>query len=304
MRKIDSILLASLGILFLGIMPASIFVNSAQAKDSPMMQVAPVIEEFSLDPASQEEKHITVTNQSDQNLKIQIYFAPYSILNDTSDFESESEYTQIYHWLKVKDDNSDYKDAADFTIQPNSAKDIYYRVNVPESAPGGSQHACLFVETIPEEAESSGITTVSRTAVKIFADVSGETVKDAEILNLNTDTFVIDGKVTATTTVKNIGNIDIKPALTLKLSTLSGETVFSDTKSVMIFPENEANIKVEWPNTPAFGVYHLIAITNVLGKNSTIEKTIIILPSWFIILFIAVLVLIIVLLTKFKRKKN
>lgn len=304
MKKLGFILVTLLGVLLLNTLATSFSANSIEAGSGPMMQVAPVIEEFSLDPASQEEKHITVTNQSDQDLSIRVYFTPYSVLKDTSDFESESEYTQIYHWLKVKDDNSDYKDTADFTIQPNSAKNIYYRVNVPESAPGGSQHACLFVETIPGEAESSGITTVSRTAVKIFADVSGKTVKDAEILNLNTDNFVINGKVAATTTVKNIGNIDIKPTLTIEISTLSGETVFSDTKAAMIFPENEANIKVEWPDTPAFGVYHLIAITNILGKNSTIEKTIIILPSWFIILFIVVSVLIIVLLTKFKHKKS
>ena len=227
----------------------------------------------------------------------------------TSDFKSQTDYTQIYHWIKIQAQDSTYHDAVELEIKPKKTIDVNYRIEVPESAPGGSQHACIFVETIPEDTkDTNGIMTVSRAAVKVFANVSGEIKNDAEIINLNTDTLVLTGKVVASTAVKNIGNIDIKPTLTLKINTLGGDTVFEDTKVAMVFPENSSEIMVAWPETPSFGIYNLIASVNVLGKRIIEEKTIVILPLWFTFLLPFLLVFVVVTMFRFYKarvaKKN
>lgn len=69
-----------------------------------------------------------------------------------------------------------------------------------------------------------------------------------------------------TATVNNIGNVDIKPTLTLKINTLNDETVFNSTDIDMIFPENSSELADEWPDTPTFGIYSLITSVNILGK--------------------------------------
>ncbi len=276
---------------------------SAESQSVTTMKVSPVIEELSIEPSAKINKNILVTNQSDDVLRVRVYVAPYSVSSggNASDFESQSEYTQIYHWIKIKDDSSKYLDEAEFSINKNSTKEISYLIDTPESVPGGSQHACLFVETIPDDSESSGITTVSRAAIKIFAEVSGETVKDAEIINLDTNTIVIDGKVTASAAVKNIGNVDINPTLSLKIETLSGETVFEDAKVAMVFPENDTNVKVEWPETPMIGVYNLTTVINILGKQSMIKKTIFIIPSWVIVIFLVLIATIVAFVIRSKK---
>lgn len=288
---------------------ASNYVNATETPANAIMQVSPVIEEFSLEPATKTDKSVSVTNQGDQELKIRIYTTPYSISadNDASDFASQSEYTQIYHWIKIQNKDQLYQDEAEYVINPHDTININYRIDVPESAPSGSQHACIFVETIPDEAESqNGITTISRAAIKIFANVSGETINDAEIISLDTNTFVLSDKVPAKTMVKNIGNVDIRPTLSLKINSLSGETVFNETSVAVIFPEDSGEINVEWPETPAFGIYNLVASVNILGKNSTIEKTIFVFPVWFLILIILLVTACFVILTAFirKRRKN
>ena len=307
MKKLGFILIGLLCIAFLGFLSIETFADTTGSENTPMMQVAPVIEEISLGPSTQTEKSIQVANQGSQALKVRVYATPYSVSSETgaSDFETQSEFTQIYHWLKIKDSNSNFKNEAEFTIGPGKTEIINYQINVPNSAPGGSQHACLFVETIPDDKQENGITTVSRAAVKIFAEVSGETEKDAEVLGLKTDTFVIGGKVSVSSLVKNIGNIDIKPTLTLKINSLGGETIFSDTKVTMIFPENSSELLVDWPDTPAFGMYNLVASVNVLGKNAMIEKTIFILPTWFIVIFILIVIATIISFVHFQNiRKN
>lgn len=293
-------LIATLGCLFF-----SYKVNATETKNNPTIQVTPLIEELALNPAAEITKSFSVTNQSDKEQNIRVYTAPYSVSkkSNTSDFESQSEYTQIYHWINIIGQNQKEQNEAVFSIKPKQTETIKYHIKVPESAPGGSQHASIFVETVPEDAaETTSITTVARAAIKIFADISGETIKDAEITTLNSSSvFTINSKVFAETTVKNIGNVDIKPTLTLKISTLNGETIYEKSDVAMIFPENDGKIKIEWPETPAFGIYKMIASTNILGKRATTEKTIIILPAWFIVLILFLIIVVIVIMI---RKNN
>ncbi len=308
MKKLGFILTGLLSVIFLSITSTSTFANTKESGNSPIMQVAPVIDELSLNPGTQADKSIRVANHGDQKLNIRVYTAPYSIIKETggSDFETQSEYTQIYHWIKIQTSSFDFAESAHFSIEPGKAETINYRITVPESAPGGSQHACIFVETVPDNSEeSSSIITVSRTAVKIFADVSGETVNDAKITTLESNSdIVLGGKVFARASVENIGNVDIKPNLTLKVTSSSGETIFDSTKVAMIFPENQSQMEIYWPDTPMFGIYHLTAIVSVLGKSEVIEKQIIIVPVWFVVLLLLVALAIILIICHRKRQSK
>lgn len=291
------------GVLFLG----SKFAFAEEPDNNASLQVSPVIEELSIKPASETDRSISVSNHSEDELKIRVYVTPYSYApeNEASDFESQTEYTQIDHWIRIQGSDSKYHEETEFTIGPHKTTTINYRVEVPESAPGGSQHACIFVETIPDDTEEfSGVVTASRAAVKVFANVAGETVQDAEIIGLDVNTFTLGGKVSATTRVKNIGNIDIKPTLTLKIDSLSGETIYNNTAVAMVFPENESEIIVSWPETPFFGIYNMTASVNILGKNSTIRKLIFVMPVWFVILPFAMVVAIVFAIYYFKKSRE
>ncbi len=308
MKKLSFILIGLLGVIFLSTTSTSTFANTKESGNNPIMQVAPVVDELSLDPGTQVDKSIRVTNHGDQKLNVRVYTAPYSIIKETggSDFETQSEYTQIYHWIKIQTSSFDFAEDAHFSIEPGEAETINYRITVPESAPGGSQHACIFVETVPDDSEeSSSIVTVSRTVVKIFADVSGETVNDAKITTLESNSdIILGGKVFARSSVKNIGNVNIKPSLTLKVTSLSGETIFDNTKVAMIFPENQSQMEIYWPDTPMFGIYHLTAVVSVLGKSEVIEKQIIIIPAWFVILLLLIPLTIILIVCHRKRQSK
>lgn len=308
MRKIQYLFLG----LFAVCVCSELFItNNAEAeelKETATMQVSPVIEELTLDPNTQVDKSISVTNQGDHNLKIRVYVAPYSFLSESSssDFETQTEYTQIYHWIKIQDQNANYQEETEYNIAPHASATINYRVEVPASAPGGSQHACLFVETIPDEtANQNGITTISRAAIKIFATVSGDTLKDAEVSNYHSSSVVIGGNISAKANVKNIGNVDIKPTLTLRVNALNGETVFNETTITAVFPEQDNEIKIDWPETPQFGIYNVKASLNALGENTLIEKTVFVFPVWFLILVIIILATIGIFISKsLIRRRN
>ncbi len=72
----------------------------------------------------------------------------------------------------------------------------------------------------------------------------------------------------------------------------------------MIFPENQSQMEIYWPDTPMFGIYHLTAVVSVLGKSEVIEKQIIIVPVWFVVLLLLVALTIILIVCHRKRRSK
>lgn len=72
----------------------------------------------------------------------------------------------------------------------------------------------------------------------------------------------------------------------------------------MIFPENQSQMEIYWPDTPMFGIYHLTAVVSVPGKSEVIEKQIIIMPVWFVILLLLVILTIILIVCHRKRQSK
>ena len=258
--------------------------NTFAEKSTYQISITPVVERIHLVQNSEAEKKFQVKNESDQELKIKVYAAPYSASGDKDkvNLESETKYTAIHNWISFKGADGIYSDTQFYDLGAKSSAEIKYKIAVPAEVATGGQYAVIFAETIGAS-ESAGIKNQSRVALKIQGVFDELQKFGAEISEIKSSGFLLGGKLGLKTEVKNTGNIDISVGVRASLSSLSGETIFEKDYATSVYPEATKTLEYTFDETPGFGIYKLHALVSAAGEKKEIDKTIIILPAYIII---------------------
>ena len=183
---------------------------------------------------------------------------------------------------------------------------------MPENAPAGGQYATIIVQNDTEDQNSDSgnvsIQSVVRFAAKIVAEVAGETEEKGAIIENNIPAFMFNGPLSATSVVKNDGNVHTDAKYTLQVWPLfSGEEICTNEEKpteALVVPDTE-RLHVEECNLPSIGIFRAKQTVSIFGEESTLEKMVFICPLWliFIIVF-AIAVLVIWLVMKSRSGKT
>ncbi len=237
------------------------------------LELSPVNKRMALNPGEIKESHITVTNLSDSDISFSVYATPFSNGDggETQDFETETRYTQIAHWITIKDSDGQYAETAKYTLQASEQKEIGYKVNVPDSVAGGGQYASIVVELALAPGNKNDIQTISRAGMVLIADVAGETERSAEISGIQAQVAAIGNNIGVKYTVKNKGNIDLQSSAEIVVSSVFGKELYRNSTLSLVLPENSKTVVAEWGDTPIWGIYHLeysIAALDIMTTGS------------------------------------
>ena len=307
--------------------------NSEQElKDGTSISISPVSRIFQLNPSSEYEDVLKVSNDSKDPVNFEVYAAPYSyVYSETDDtyslgFNNENNYTQITRWIKIKDANGNYVEKPTFTAAPGETVEVSYKVITPDSIPAGGQYAVLFAHTISGAASGSGIKTEASPGMVIYGRSNGETIIAAEISEMeisrtiNKETSVEENgqtvrknttleHINATAKVKNTGNLDFNARGVLKVEGVLGGAYYETPENearMSIIPEAELVLSDEWEETPSFGLYKATWTVTAGEETQTEEMVIFLMPPSVIIVAIILLTIIIVwiIMTVRKRKER
>lgn len=273
--------------------------SSAYAADEPEpvippLEISPVSTRVSLNQKEQKPGTIEVKNYGNEPLNIKVYPTPFSNSDGNRNFKNESDYTKISHWIKIKDDSGNYQDSVTFTMAPKQTKTISYKIDVPSNTPAGGQYATIFFESLDDQKSEDSIKTTTRVGMLIYANVAGELIREANIINVRTNSFITSDNLKVSYTVENKGNIDFQASTTLQISSLFGRQLYNDTQLTTVFPDSSENIEFEWKDTPGFGLYNLHY--KIRALDQTIEKNeLILVASPFALIVIGVLVVVLIL---------
>ena len=251
--------------------------SSAYAADDepepviPPLEISPVSTRVSLNQKEQKPGTIEVKNYGNEPLNIRVYPTPFSNADGNRNFKNESDYTKISHWIKIKDDSGNYQDSVTFTMTPKQTKTISYKIDVPSNAPAGGQYATIFFESLDDQKSEDSIKTTTRVGMLIYANVAGELIREANITNIRTNSFITSDNLKVSYTVENKGNIDFQASTTLQVSSLFGRQLYNDTELTTVFPDSSENVEFEWKDTPGFGLY--IFITKSALSTKPLKKT-------------------------------
>ena len=296
------------------IMPAiSSFDAWAAPSDSVGFTLSPLREDIVLNPGEAYKSSFKVSNPGTQTTDIKYEVdvqAFYVDENYKNVFGENTSRNMITEWIKIDSPTSG-------TLSPNESTEILYTINVPNDAPAGGQYADIRVVSAAYANDDSnnnsegGSTLGEKIAIGhlVYAEITGATIRQGEILDANVSSFLLSGNITGTSSIKNTGNVHAKAKYVLQVYPLfSDEEVYTneedpDTKTIL--PDRTLYNETAWDNTPAIGIFNVVYTVEFEGVTAQVKKMVIKCPVWllFIILF-AIIALIIWIFLKVNKRRN
>lgn len=322
MKKTAIIALASFAAVVGALLSVTPTYAEEQTTPTTWLQVSPTAVTMTIDPG--EEVYgdsescpntldagcaIEVKNSGTDAFTYRIYASPYVVTGEnyelSFDANASTSYTQIYRWITFLDSEGNYVNELRMTINPGETQTIYYRIDVPDDLPGGSQYGVIWAQTEKGAAESStSVQTVSQAGMVISARSSGDTRQEASITDYDFQRFSFGGNLTANATVTNTGNTDFDAYYYYTAKTIFGKEIYSENDSIAAYPETTYHINVDWQDVPFLGIFQVNFRISAAGNVKEETHVVVVMPVFIMILLILLLTVIIVWIIIIIRKRK
>ncbi len=274
-----------LGISFLASAPVS-----AQSGDV-VVSLRPSEQDVELTPGKTYEKSVVVYNIGKKAFDFSVEASPYQTKDNSyePDFFSENSYTKLSNWIAFE--------KLDFHVEPSTSAEVNFTITVPDDAPGGGQYAAILIQLSDADADTSGVGIISQLAATIHGHVKGNAVRrDGGMISHNFPTIILGNAFTITSVFENTGNIDyrVTESWTIRDFFTNREYVGPDsanedgytygTLSAAVLPNTERTIKLNWQDSPAFGVFRVEQTISYFDQTETYSHIVIVCPIWAIVL--------------------
>ena len=284
------------------------------SKMKSMMTISPPRQKMILVPGEVYEGEVEVANSSsaERDLEYSVRVGSFGLREDENgdtdynytDIDTVTSYNQMMNWISFAKETG--------KVAPGDIDTVSYSIDVPKDAPAGGQYASIVIRNDTKKDNNSGnmaIENVVEFAVGLFAEVAGETRDEGLILENDIPSFLLNNPLTASSTVKNNGNVHTDAEYILQVWPLfSDEEVCTNEEepdTSMIMPETE-RYHAQTCNLPSMGIFKAKQTVKIFGETSIIERTIIACPLWvlFLILFVIIAIAIWIVMKVRGNKKR
>ena len=290
------------------------YAEDSQSSSATWIQVTPVSARVVLQPGTEADYSMVVSNVGSEAFDFSAYAAPYTIVDENYNvsFSDETNRSQIVDWIKFINDDGSLSDTYRGSVEAGGKKSVNYRVVVPQDIPAGGQYATIFAQTEANNESGSesttGLKTVSRIGMVVYGRAGGETKESAEIAEYNIPGFLFSGPVKVNSLVKNTGNTDFEARYELVVKSIFGSEIYSVADANNILPDTARREELTWENSQTMGIFNVTYRVEAMGEVREETRLVIILPVFMIIIIIAVLTIltiwIIMVIRKRKERKS
>lgn len=293
--------------------------SGLRTEGSTSISIMPVNKILQLSSNSIYEDRITINNDGDAIMRVEVYAAPYSYVYSENEnayklgFNTDNNFTQIARWITFKSTSDSWVKKGVYTIEPNSSIDVNYRISTPESIPSGGQYAVIFAHTLTSSTNASGIRTEASPGMVVYGRSSeGETIIKPVINDLSVRYGAEDNNSRqigffATAKVKNEGNVDFNAIGKMVVKNVFGGVVYETTQPsgmISVIPDAELVVADNWTDPPFFGLYQVTWSVTVGETSETVEKLVFVNFALFLFLSIILLTIIVFGVTIWVRRRK
>ena len=324
-QKIRIVAMSIALLLLAGVlMPVRVFAEGEEESEETessgtSISLMPVSKVLQISGGSNYEDTVTVTNDGDDKIDIEVYAAPYSYVYSEQDnvyklgFSQENRFTQITRWITFEDTNGEWKNKTTYSIDGHKSLAIKYKISTPDDIPAGGQYAVIFAHTLTAVTSSNGIRTEASPGMVIYGRNNDGEIKTTATISDMTIKLGIEENGTkrdnfyASAKVKNDGNVDFSAVGKLKVESILGGGSYEtpgDRGRISVIPESELVVHDEWEESPSFGLYKVTWTVTAGDATEVTETVIFVNPLPFIIVTILLLTILIVCIIMGIRKRK
>lgn len=195
-------------------------VLKAQSTARNGFSISPPSFDINANPGDKLTNTIKVENISDQALVIKAEaqnFAAYGQEGQINIIEEDSEYS-ITSWISFVN--------PEFVVAPGETALFNFDINIPQQSDPGSHYGAIVFSTNSVSTTPNTPNIVQEIASIILLRLPGEVNENAQLVNFDSDKdSYTEPKVKLNTLVKNTGSVIVKPAGTITIKDLLGNTV-------------------------------------------------------------------------------
>lgn len=216
----------------------------------------------------------------------------------------------MHDWLTYANGTHDIE----YIMQPNETIEVPYKIQVPSDwTISGSQTTAIVISSREYDVKretQEGINIETEYVHVVYANIDGD--EDLEykgrILEWRVPFIVFDNNdgLGASTIIENIGNATFSANITTEIYDKSnGKLVYSKNSEPYIFPDSSKETTQTWREAPAIGLFDVRGEVTVNGQTEKFEKTVLIIPLWFVIIIVAIVLLLLwALVLKIRQHRN
>lgn len=271
------------------------------------ISLMPVSKVLQISPSSEYADVITVNNDGDSEIEIEVFAAPYAYVFSEEDqsyklgFNAETNFTQIARWITFQKSDGNWDKRVVFKIPAHDSVSVKYKVMTPNSIPEGGQYAVIFAHTLTGVISASGIRTEASPGMVLFGRSTTGDVKTVAKISEMEAQYGIHGDDNqksyfyGTAKVKNEGNIDFNASGTLKVDPIIGFGSYETPEGhgrISVIPESALDLSDKWEDSPSFGLYKVTWTVKAGNETETVETLVFVNPIIAIIIIIIVLTII------------
>ena len=266
-----------------------------------------------LEPGQSYYGEIEACNSDIVARKVKMSTAPYSINQadyENVDFMTSNDWNRLADWISFPDGDT-------YTIESGQTVYLKFRIQVPSdgSAIGGTQSASLMLTDVfrEEGSENVGLQTEARYLWQVTADInSSDLRREGKITSWWADGILVFDNSNGLKTksiIENTGNVSFMADYHVTFYDVfrNNAIAYEADAEKEILPESSRANEFKWNEAPAVGWFKVVEEITVYGKTETFEKTIFVVPLWFIVIVVAIIILLIwalILRIKQRHDKN
>jgi hypothetical protein len=257
---------------------------AAEKRDS--LTLSPASKRLQLEAGGVVNDSFVVINDGDTSYDFTVYTAPYSVKGEDyeQDFTTQTENSDAYKWISFAQSK--------WHAEPGDNVTIPFTVRVGAGVPAGGHYGTIFVETIVTEAgDQTGIARKKRLGIILYTNVKGETESGGQVKSVSLDFFQPASPMKSDVSIENTGKTDFTATSRMVVKDIFGQQKFSTSSENIILPKTTRHIEHSWNNSPWLGIFRVTVTNEVLGKTTTTESLVLVVPRW-LLLVIGVLALV------------
>lgn len=250
---------------------------------SDALSVSPPLTEIDGAPGQVITRKVTIDNVSDKARAIRVSAENFHASGEEGQAELEEGVdapNTVKTWTKVSPTTA--------TIPPKGSQAFEVKIEVPKNpSPGGHFVALVFEPGVDNSNPEANVKVVSRVTSLMLLRLPGDVQEKATIASFTTSTSdakpAADGQIPPTSffqkgpvdfhvRVKNEGNVQVKPEITVEVRNIFGSKIATlQPEARNVLPDSIRRFDVKWNHKHLFGLYKATAIVKYGEAQETIE---------------------------------